>query len=279
MDTSDEITVKFLDLMQDVLLDRQRTELRARIIRETVNSPFISRAYLYGNDTELAQVDVPFSNDTILNISFDWHVVHSLFKDSNGVVEFSVFVEDTNGVRYYADISRIAEILTPSADNPETLVAMLYQDITGEPASAAVAREMYENALELNDPNVDLARKNILQLVLSKTSKQLENVIDLVGAYHALYGSFYDSFSEFETIIEQWLPQFRQDARGTLRRYIEEELYSLRYETLFGQLMFLEDGEDTPNNLLQNRSTFVDRHFFNKYSKYPSLVQRSQCNI
>ena len=229
--------------MQNVLLDGQQTDLRARVIRESINSPIIARAYLYGNDSELLQIDVPFSDDTVLNLSFNWQVVHSIFRDSYGDVEFSIFMEDTNGVRYYGNRTRMAKIISPDVNKPETLVALLHKDITGESASAAIAREMYEEALAINEASVELSRTKIFQIVLNKTSKQLEHVIDLVSAYHSLYGNFFDNFVEFETIMEQWLPQFRLDAVGSLRRFIEEELYSLKYEILFGQLMLLEDGE------------------------------------
>ena len=185
-------------------------------------------------------------------------------------------MEDTNGVRYYGNRTRMAKIISPDVNKPETLVALIHKDITGESASAAIAREMYEEALAINETSVELSRTKIFQIVLNKTSKQLEHVIDLVSAYHSLYGTFFDSFIEFETIMEQWLPQFRLDAVGSLRRFIEEELYSLKYEILFGQLMLLEDGEDSANTLLQNRSIYVNRHFYNKFSKYPSLIQRTQ---
>ena len=77
VDSRDEVKVEFQDLLQNVLLDGQQTDLRARVIRESINSPIIARAYLYGNDSELLQIDVPFSNDTVLNLSFNWQVVYS----------------------------------------------------------------------------------------------------------------------------------------------------------------------------------------------------------
>ena len=123
-DSTGEITVELLDssmaIKQEVLLDQQLTELEARMTRQTLNSPKVVKAYLYGNDLKILEIDVADNNDTEFDITFDWQVAYARHADLNGTVEYQVFVEDANGARYYDQSpTHTIQILNQTGTLPE----------------------------------------------------------------------------------------------------------------------------------------------------------------
>jgi len=266
-----------LAIRSEILLDSQWTQVKALISRSSRNAPKISRAYLYGNEIELVELDVPDSNETDEIISFDWQVSYSQFQESAGKIEFFVLAEDLDGVRYYSNILG-TEIEVMSADQPENLVGEIYENLTGESPSGEVTKELYDSAKQISDGSSDsnLTRAEITALVVDKVSQQIFNVVDLVAAYHIIYGQFFSNFTTYEEITTEWLPLFSESRSLALRQFIDSEISSSKYELTYGTEIEMDDPLINPQLLYANQEKFITRHFRNKFSRNPSAAQIKQ---
>ena len=61
-------------LRAEQLLDSQLTQLKANVSRSSKMAPRLVKAYLYGNESVIAEIDIPETNATSSMITFEWEV-------------------------------------------------------------------------------------------------------------------------------------------------------------------------------------------------------------
>ena len=275
-DDSGEIQITLnpssIALRAENLLDSQLTQLVVDVVRSGRTAPKLVRAYLYGNESVLAEADVPETEATNFTIPFDWEVS---FLESGESVEFAVIAVDESNRKYYSDTASNT-IIPLTSTNPESAVGQVYADLTGEAPSAVKINELSS----LVDENDSMAE--VIASVLENSPNMLENLIDLVAAQHIVYGEFFESFEEFSQVSEQWIPIMNADSsEEPLKRFIDSLLSSSQYYQVFrGGIPHLV-GAPTSDLLVsysQNRNQFVERHFYIKYGRYPSTLQLKQAS-
>ena len=105
----------------------------------------------------------------------------------------------------------------------------------------------------------------------------LENLIDLVAVQHIVYGKFFESFSEFESLTEYWLPIMNSDSsEEPLKRFIDSLLSSSQYFQVYrGGIPHLVGAPTSEMlvNFRENRNVFVDRHFPLSMDVSPSILR------
>jgi hypothetical protein len=261
-----------LALRAEKLLDSQLTQLMANVQRSSRNAPKLVKAFLYGNESILSEIDLLESSTTNSTIIFEWEVS---FMESGASVEFTVVGVDEQNRKYYSN-SASNEIVELSLDNPASAVGQIYEDLTGTSASAEQIASL-SNIAEGSDSVAE-----VVASLLASSPNMLENMIDLVAAQHIVYGQLFDSFEEFETITEYWLPIMNADgSEEPTKRFIDSLLSSSKYyETFRGGVPHLVGAPtfDKLVNYRENRDSFASRHFTIKYGRNPSTLQLKQAS-
>jgi len=255
------------------LLNLQRAQINADIVRASKNSPQLTKAYLYGNETVLVELDIEETNKTSYSIPIEWEV--SLLELGNSAY-FTVVGEDGSGMKYFSDPVTLSIRSIDIDDDAPSAVAMMYHDLSGvnpSPEEVEVLRQ-----LVVNDTKIE----HVIGSILSYNPTILESQIDLLAVQHILFGDFFESFEEFLLISEEWTGPLTADSSDeTLKRFIDNQLLSDRYNKKYrGGVPHLV-GAPTSNRLVsykENRDLFVKRHFSSKYGRSPSTLQLKQAS-
>jgi hypothetical protein len=198
--------------------------------------------------------------------SFDWFVNYKLFKQNEGKVDLKVVGITMEGRQIISPVVS-AYIMPLSYSNPISTVAMFYTDITGEVPSGTDLPQILANI----DPN------NVIRDIVDYTSgADYEYMADLISAFHVLYGN-YPSVDINMLFEQQWKNTLIENRALGLKAYIESELsshYISKYGMIPNDSAFFFGRLEGIN--LSNRTTFVQRHYRNKYGVDASLIQSLQ---
>ena len=260
-------------LRSNELLNAQNTELQAFIKRTSSGSPQITKAFLYGNETLLAEVDVPITDSLTSTISFVWEVS---FAELGKFVYFNVVGMDEQNRKYYSD--QQAQIISEvdAINNPQSTVASIYEDLTGTNPTPEEVEVLKDLVLE------DETSAEVVVSVLSGNEVVLEQIIDLVAVQHIVFGEFFESFDEFEAKREELFENTASDSSEVpLKTFIDAQLSSIRYNQEYrGGVPHLV-GIPNASPLVSfgaNRNLFAERHFSIKYGYKPSGLQLKQAS-
>jgi hypothetical protein len=260
-------------LRSNELLNSQNAELQAFIKRTSSGSPQITKAFLYGNETILAEIDVPITNSLTSTISFVWEVS---FAELGKFVYFNVVGMDEQNRKYYSD--QQAQIISEVnvINNPQSTVATIYEDLTGINPSPEEVEVLKDLVLE------DQTSAEVVVSVLSGNEVVLEQIIDLVAVQHIVFGEFFESFDEFEAKREELFENTASDSSEVpLKTFIDAQLTSTRYNQDYrGGVPHLV-GIPNASPLVSfgaNRNLFAERHFSIKYGYKPSALQLKQAS-
>ena len=238
---------------------------------ERVAPSFLS-AQLYGNNILLDEIEVDTNNTATnrITFNFEWLVNYKLFKDAGGKVELRVIGITADG-RQIISPTKTTYILPLDYSNPVSIAAMILSDLTGEPPSDEVLKEILP---QVNTTDLESVITAVVELSIKG---EIEHMADLVASYHVLYGEYPDP-NVFDTIYIANREAMLENRALTLQAYIESEFTSIKYTSRYGIIPndtahFFGRLEGTN---LSTRTDFVKRHYKNKYGVEASFLQSLQ---
>lgn len=248
--------------LQGEKLHTQTTQVSASVQWSAGKVPTLTSVHLYGNKEHLAEITIetndPYANYIPLN--FTWFVNYKDFKDDFGEVDLKVVAVTEEGRQITSGIKR-AYIRELSLYDPQSMVATLFKDITGESATDAVVKDLKASIPE----NAD--EKTMLEILVNYSIGQdLVPMADLAGAYAVLFGEALNTEEYFKD-YDEW--------ENNLLGYIRYQLQSLKYINKYG-LIYTDRPQFFGNREGDNygkRKEFVIRHFTNKFNSAPFPAQ------
>jgi hypothetical protein len=259
--------------LREELLHAQLTSITATVEWEEGSAPAISEVYLYGNDQLIAEIEETENNNTFNRVSFDfdWLVNYKLFKYEEGIVDLSVVVVTQEG-RQISSLSERVLIKPLSLNDPCSSIAMYYMDITGEAPDDSKLSEIFEN---ITCDTMEEVLRGVVDLSIGADK---EYMADLIAAYHVLFGEILTNTEYFFGEYEEWRDRLIADRALNLQAYIGEQIisgsYVSKYELIPNDSSFFFGTREGAN--LNNRTTFVKRHFKNKYAVDATPLQYLQ---
>jgi len=259
--------------LREKLLHAQRTSLTATVEWEEGSTPAISAVYFYGNDQLIAEIEDTENNNTFNRVSFDfdWLVNYKLFKYEEGIVDLRIVVVTQEGRQISSKSERVA-IKPLSLTDPSSSIAMIYMDLMGEAPSDSLLSDLENNV------TADSMAEMLESIVNYSSGGETEYMADLIAAYHVLFGKFHTETEDFFREYDEWRDRFLADRALTLRSYIGEQIisdsYVSKYELIPNNSAFFFGTREGTN--LGNRTTFVKRHFKNKYDVHATPIQYLQ---
>ena len=257
--------------LQGEKLHSQFTEVSASVQWSAGKVPTLTSVHLYGNKEHLAEISIdtndPYANYIPLN--FTWFVNYKDFKDDFGEVDLRVVAVTEEGRQLTSGTKR-AYIRELSFNDPQSVVAMMLKDITGETPSDSDLEEIQSGSSTNSISNI------IKGIVDRENRNNYEYMANLVAAYYVLFGKYPDQ-NTFDSDFENWGGEIRQNNQVGLMNYISDKItndYTSYYGVIPNNQAYFFGYVEGIN--LSKRKDFVTRHYKNKYKSSPTFIQVSQ---
>ena len=157
-----------------------------------------------------------------------------------------------------------------SFNDPQSVVAMMLKDITGETPSDSDLEEIQSGSSTNSISNI------IKGIVDRENRNNYEYMANLVAAYYVLFGKYPDQ-NTFDSDFENWGGEIRQNNQVGLMNYISDKItndYTSYYGVIPNNQAYFFGYVEGIN--LSKRKDFVTRHYKNKYKSSPTFIQVSQ---